>query len=104
MLSQLSLPTDLTIYTVAEFHSRCVSQLLAPDAQASTKAPSLLDASAVEEVDAAGLQLLVSLANAVKRQGGSLLLDKPSLALSQACAALGMNALLATGLEPGAST
>ena len=104
MLSKLSLPSELTIYTVADFHSRCVSQVLAQGDLPWTKSPSLLDASPVEEVDAAGLQLLVSLANALKSHGGRLLLDKPSLALSQACTALGMEALLTESFEPGAST
>jgi anti-anti-sigma regulatory factor len=99
MLSKLTLPNELTIYTVADFHARCVSQLLAPGVVAPSGAPCPLDASAVEEIDAAGLQSLVSLANALRRQGSSLLLHKPSAALSEACVALGMAALLG---EPGA--
>jgi anti-anti-sigma regulatory factor len=104
MLSPLSLPSELTIYTVADFHARCISQVLAPGDRALADARSGLDASAVQEVDAAGLQSLVSLANALKGCGASLLLNTPSDALRQACAALGMTALLGGAHVAGESS
>jgi anti-anti-sigma regulatory factor len=103
MLSQLKLPAELTIYTVADFHARCVSEVLAPGKVPPIDGPCPLDASAVAEVDAAGLQSLVSLANALQRQGASLALLSPSEVLTEACHAIGMQSLLTDANPTGAA-
>ena len=57
------LPPELTIYTVGEWHPRLLDWVgSGPEADAVDDTLQL-DAAAVTEVDAAGLQLLVSLAN-----------------------------------------
>jgi ABC-type transporter Mla MlaB component len=52
--------------------------------------PCTVDASAVEQADAAGVQLLLSLHTALHRQGRALQLDDPSPALLAACESLGL--------------
>jgi anti-anti-sigma regulatory factor len=81
-----ALPAELTIYTVAELHPQWLKWLTAADDEACT-----VDASAVEQADAAGVQLLLSLHAALHRQGRALALREPSPALLSACAALGLS-------------
>ena len=93
------LPAELTIYTVAELHPRWLAWLTADDCAANTEpVPNDLcrvDAAAVGEVDAAGVQLLLALANALARRHSALRLVDPSPALTKACTALGVSSLLA---------
>ena len=93
------LPAELTIYTVAELHPQWLAWL-ADDDRAATVEPvpadqCRVDAAAVGEVDAAGAQLLLSLANALARRHRTLQLVDPSTALAKACTALGVSSLLA---------
>ena len=81
-----ALPAELTIYTVAALHPQWMPWLsLAGDNEHFT-----LDAAAVEEADAAGVQLLLSLSAALQRQGRALRLVGPSAALLATCEALGL--------------
>lgn len=89
------LPADLTIYATGEWHGRCLAWL---DAATAQDADVVLDGAAVEEIDGAGLQLLVSLANALARHGRQLQLAEPSSVLTRACEALGAGFLLAPEL------
>ena len=94
MTEPLSLPSELTIYSVGEWAPRLRAQLARPADEAG---PAVLcvDATAVAEVDAAGVQLLQALANALARDRRTLQLMAPSAALARACAALGLSGLLA---------
>jgi anti-anti-sigma regulatory factor len=93
MSSCLALPRELTIYTVGELRPQWLDQLAADNADPVDPWP--VDAAAVEDVDAAGLQLLQSLSNSLAREQRRLLLQRPSAALVAACNALGLPGLLA---------
>jgi anti-anti-sigma factor len=80
------LPAELSIYTVAELHPQWLKWL----ASATHNEHCTVDASAVEQADAAGVQLLLSLATALHQQGRPLRLVAPSAPLRDACAALGL--------------
>jgi len=91
------LPAELTIYTVGELYPHCLEWLSRAGSFVSGQAPEeqlRVDAAAVAEVDAAGVQLLLSLANALRPHAQSLVLDHPSPALARACSALGASTLL----------
>ena len=92
-----SLPSELTIYTVGELRPQWLAWLAdAPAAEATeaTEAAFAVAAAAVEEVDAAGVQLLLSLQQSLAVRQQDLLLVSPSRALSTACCALGLAALV----------
>lgn len=95
MQDAYSLPSELSIYTVADLRTQWLAWL--GDA---TDEPCRLDGAAVDEVDAAGLQLLLALSNALARQQRSLQVLDASRPLADACAALGVSHLLASaGLD-----
>lgn len=93
------LPAELTIYSVADLQPKWLAWLTSDDGAATTEpAPDNLcrvGAAGVGEVDAAGVQLLLSLANALARRHRALQLVAPSAALMEACTALGVASLLA---------
>ena len=62
-----------------------------------------VDAAAVAEVDAAGVQLLISLQRALSARHQALRLVAPSRALATACTALGLTALVGVVESVGAS-
>ena len=80
----LHLPSELTIYTVGELHPHWLVWMAIDD-----QAP-VLEGGDVDQVDAAGLQLLLALQRALTERGRSLVLRSPSTALREACAALGL--------------
>lgn len=82
----LDLPAELTIYTVGELHPQWISWLQ----QGAAPAPAEVRAAAVEQVDGAGLQLLLSLSRAFAERERSLHILAPSEALRAGCAALGL--------------
>ncbi len=91
MTSTHTLPAELTIYHVAELHPEFKSWLQAPPE------PCLeVHAQNVAEVDAAGIQLLLSLQNSLSKQNRRLALLQPSPALVSSCQALGTQGLLAS--------
>ena len=95
MQDTLCLPSELTIYTVTELRPRWLEWLATlPGADAAADAVCRVDATATDEVDAAGLQLLLSLAHALAREQRTLQLVNTGTALGSACAALGMAHLL----------
>ena len=89
MANTHALPAELTIYTVGETGPKWLAWL---DGGGDERLP--VDASAVAEVDAAGVQLLLSLANALRRRDRELELVDPSPVLAAACDALGAGALI----------
>jgi anti-anti-sigma regulatory factor len=100
-----SLPTELTIYALAGLSQEWVQRL--PKRSTATRSgkrspsPWPVDASQVVEVDAAGLQLLVSLSHALQARHRHLVLQQPSAALARGCERLGLGAWLAAASEPG---
>ena len=96
MSTVLTLPPELTIYGVAELRPQWLAWV---DTGRAADAPprAEVDGSQVLDVDGAGLQLLLSLAGTLEREGRSLALTAPSATLAQACQALGLDALLARG-------
>jgi len=88
------LPPELTIYTVGEWHPRLLDWVGSGPAADAVDDTLQLDAAAVAEVDAAGLQLLVSLANTLGQQMRPLVLLRPSQPLVEACTLLGATFLL----------
>lgn len=69
--TRLALAGDLTIYTASE--TKAELALLAADCDALE-----IDASALEEIDTAGLQLLLLLSREMAGRGGELHLRDPS--------------------------
>jgi anti-anti-sigma regulatory factor len=87
MNSPLALPAEMTIYSVAELRRQLLAHV---DAHAAEEA-CRIDAGAVDQVDAAGLQLLVSLARTLAPLGRTLQLGNASPALVAACESLGLS-------------
>jgi anti-anti-sigma regulatory factor len=91
----LHLPTELTIYTAAETRSTWLAWLAGLDGLLGLDEPvCAVDASACDEVDAAGLQLLVALAHSLARRQRRLQLCRPAAPLRTACVELGLADLL----------
>ncbi len=78
------LPAELTIYEAAALKPG----LLAPGPVSGDR---VLDASAVERVDLAGLQLLLLAQRECAAAGHALVLKHPSAALSEVLALLGLD-------------
>jgi anti-anti-sigma regulatory factor len=97
LAAPLRLPSELTIYTASETRQAWLAWLAAeqagPDDPALDQKLYPIDAAAVDQVDAAGVQLLVALATSLSQQRRWLQLLAPSAPLQQACAALGAAAL-----------
>lgn len=91
MSTHITLPAELTIYTAASTRAAWLDALAAPG-----EGPLQVQASAVAEVDGAGLQLLVSLRHTVAAAQRTLRLAEPSEALLAACRAAGLATLLTT--------
>ena len=86
-----ALPAELTIYAASETHQAWLAWwTAAPRAEG----PVHVDAHAVESVDGAGRQLLLSLARTVSGHGRALILDRLSEVLRAACRDLGAPHLL----------
>jgi ABC-type transporter Mla MlaB component len=88
MTTPLALPAELTIFTVGELHPAWMAWL---DAPGDTL---VLDAAGVDEVDAAGVQLLIALQRGLARRERALVLHAPSTPLVTACTHLGASVLL----------
>ena len=89
MTRRLELPNELCVPAVAALRLACLEWLDAQDAD------ELVDASRIDEVDAAGVQLLVALSRTLALRGRSLRLHSPSDPLRDACRTLGAHALIA---------
>jgi anti-anti-sigma regulatory factor len=98
MPTALALPRELTIYAVTELRHSWLTWLAGSHAASSVD----IAAEAVEEVDAAGVQLLLALAQSLQREHIGLRWLAPSAALQAACDALGLAALLADSEPAGA--
>ena len=90
-MDTLLLPAELSIYTAAELHP----QWLAWAGQDRDTGPdALVDGTAVDQVDGAGVQLLVALQRCLAARGSTLRLRAASRPLQEACDALGLSAWL----------
>lgn len=98
-----SLPAELSIYTVGELHPQWLTWLTASEGTGIDNAQDdevlSVDASGVGEVDAAGIQLLLSLANALTLRHRTLQCINPSSTLISACEALGLAHLISHGAD-----
>jgi ABC-type transporter Mla MlaB component len=104
MTTDRSLPSELTIYTVGELHPQWLAWLAdVPAADAADVDTFAVDAAAVAEVDAAGVQLLLSLQRSLSARKQALRLVAPSRTLATACTALGLAAELGTAELCGAA-
>jgi ABC-type transporter Mla MlaB component len=92
MTTDRSLPSELTIYTVGELRPQWLAWLA--DTSAAETEAFAVDAAAVAEVDAAGVQLLLSLHRSLINRQQALRLVAPSRTLATACEALGLSALV----------
>lgn len=89
----IALPAELTIYTAAELRTQWLEWVAALDP--ADAGDALVDAAAVDQVDAAGVQLLAALVRSIAATGLGWRLDAPSDALRAACTTLGLERLLA---------
>lgn len=84
-MALLKLPAELTIYTAADLRAEWLAWAATVDAPQATA-----DAGAVDQVDGAGVQLLVALQRSLAARGPGLRVTGSSPALRNACAALGL--------------
>jgi len=98
----LALPAELTIYAVGELHPQWLAWLGEGLASLPAEVPAEVQAAAVEQVDGAGLQLLLSLQRALADRGRTLQIQAPSEVLRAGCAALGLGAWLQAQMTKGA--
>jgi anti-anti-sigma regulatory factor len=89
MTHTLSLPAELTIYTVGELRPQWLTWL-AGFADDDGSADAAVDGSAVDQIDAAGAQLLVALSRSLVVAQRSLQFLSASPVLTEACSALGV--------------
>ena len=102
MPTAFALPTELTIYTVGELRTQWLAWLTAEPAD--LPGTCHVDGAGVDDVDGAGLQLLLSLARALGNRQRTLQIVNPSRPLGSACEALGLAALLAAPSAAGAAS
>jgi anti-anti-sigma regulatory factor len=88
MTRRLELPNELCVPAVSALRLACLEWLDAQDAD------ELVDASQVDEVDAAGVQLLVALSRSLTSRGRRLQLHAPSDPLRDALRTLAAYALI----------
>ncbi len=96
----LVLPAELTIYTVGELRPQWLAWLAETPVANGAEETVAVDGAAVAEVDAAGVQLLLSLQRSLIDRQQALRLLAPSRTLAAACTALGLAALLGAGGGP----
>jgi anti-anti-sigma regulatory factor len=106
MAHKHSLPGELTIYAVGQnraLFQGWVAKLPKGRRAAALEGSALVvDSSAVNDVDAAGVQLLLSLSKSVAAHKRALQLDNPSRPLIAALETLGVPSLLAPASPAGA--
>lgn len=98
MSMPLTLPSELTIYSLGQLKAQWL-EAMPKTSRAKRTAPGRstawpVDSSGVNEVDAAGVQLLLSLSASLKAKRRTLHLVNPSRPLVDACRSLGLASLL----------
>lgn len=99
MTEPLNLPSEVTIYVATELRGAWLDWL---EHRAGDADEVVADGHAVEEIDAAGLQVLLALARSLEARSQRLRIQRPSEALQQACGRLGARHLLAADEEHAA--
>ncbi|MBH2016553.1 MAG: STAS domain-containing protein [Burkholderiales bacterium] len=92
-----ALPAELSIYTATETHAQMLQWLdeVGVEGHAVEGVGAWpLQADAVAQADAAGVQLLVALQHSLLARGRRLVLLQPSAPLQHACGSLGLAGLL----------
>ena len=106
MSTTRALPSDLTIVSLGNLRAEWLAALPAkPEVVqdgTAERAAWPVDGSCVDEVDAAGVQFLLSLAHALQARHHALQLRDPSGPLASACRALGVAAPLGITTEAAA--
>ena len=98
MTDALHLPSELSIYSVGEVHQAWMSRW--GDLRAlPLDEEFLIHADQVEQIDAAGVQLLLSLRRFLVSRGARPRFKDPSAILMASCASLGVFELLDTARE-----
>lgn len=85
-MTAFQLPAEFNIYAAESCHAALLAWLQGVEQEGGAGAPLSLDGSQVVQIDAAGLQLLLSL----KKSGHAWELHQPSNVLEQACRDFGM--------------
>lgn len=98
-MDTLHLPAELSIYTAAELHPQWLAWARRDGAEHQD---ARADGTAVDQVDGAGVQLLIALQRCLAARGCTLHLHAPSRPLREACTALGLAGWLAE-LQHGAT-
>lgn len=105
MAQKHALTGDVTIYAVCTLRTRFEGWIAKlPKGRRAAElsdSPLIVDAAGVNEVDAAGIQLLLALSKSLLARRRQLQLVNPSSALVGACDALGVSALLFAPLVEG---
>ena len=105
MSTPRALPSDLTIVSLGALRPEWLAALppkLAVTPEEAGRAPWPVDGSRVDEIDAAGVQFLLSLHHALQARHHALQLREPSGPLSGACRALGVAAAFGIPAETAA--
>jgi hypothetical protein len=95
MNTSLSLPSGITIGNVVSLHADWRAGLADDPQPRAVGFEFRVRADQVDDIDAAGLQLLLSLRRSVQALGGVFSVADPSVAVVVACSALGVANLLA---------
>ena len=103
----MALPSDLTIYNVNALRSQLLSWIAGINAAGNPAAGAAgrvdIDASAVAEIDAAGVQLILSLSRTGAIYDRRIRLTQPTQTLTDACETLGVKFLLGDPATTGAT-
>ncbi len=86
-MSALQLPPELSVYTVAGLRPQWLAWV---EQVAGAGSAADADGSAVDQVDGAGLQLLVALQHSLAARGCALRLRGASRPLHDGCASVGL--------------
>ena len=92
MTTPLVLPAEITIYVMTDLKAAWMAWL---DGVSDADSDLFADGSAVDELDAAGLQGLLALSRSVAARGRRLRVQPASDTLAQGCRRLGLAHLLA---------
>ena len=104
MRSDWALPAELSIYTVSELRAQWLAALNSDDHELrAEREVCRVDGAAVDTVDAAGVQLLLSLRRSLTDRGCRLDIVTPSTALSQGCTSMGLGGTLLAAPGAGAA-
>jgi len=110
MTDSFDLPRELTIYHVAELCDkwRTAVQALGVSPAGDLRSPQggllQVEAARVDEVDGAGIQLLLSLSRTLAARNGELRLVNASEPLRRACEAFGVALRLTGEQDPAEAT